>query len=186
MGISIHYRGGIDRTEDIPKLVEELADIAESMDWQHQPINDDEADPDFFGIIVNPKGECEPLTFIFDRRGRLRNLADLITDQIEPTEYSEYCATKTQFATAETHIWIIGLLRYLKKHYMSDLIVSDEGEYWETENRDALIEKRGFLQGKISALAGGLEGAKEELEGASLDEIVGHIEGIAKKLHEGD
>lgn len=182
MGISIHYRGGIDRTEDIPHLVAELADIAESMDWQHQPINADEVDPDFFGIIVNPSGQCEPLCFIFDRRGRLRNLADLITNQVEATEYSEYCATKTQFTTAETHIWIIGLLRYLKKHYMSDLIVTDEGEYWETENRETLVEKRDFLQGKIDALGEGLEGAKEELEGASLEDIVAKIEQIAHKL----
>jgi len=182
MGISIHYRGGMDRTEDIPKLVEELADIAEAMDWQYQAINEDEAEPDFFGIIVNPKGECEPLCFIFDRRGRLRNLADLITNQIEASQYSEYCATKTQFTTPDTHIWIIGLLRYLKQHYMSDLIVSDEAEYWETGNRATLIKKREILQGKMDAMAGELAASADELSSASLDDVVARIERIAKKL----
>ena len=182
MGLTIHYRGGIDRTEQIHPLVDELEDIAESMGWMSQRINDDETDPDFYGIIVNPKGECEPLCFIFDRRGRLRNLADLITNQIEPTEYSEYCATKTQFTSVETHIWIVGLLRYLKKHYLSDLIVTDEGEFWETENRETLAEKKDFLQSKINELAGALESVDAETKMDSIDDIIAHIERIARKL----
>ena len=43
MGLTIHYQGGIDRIEDIPKLVDELEDIAESMDWMSQRINPDYA-----------------------------------------------------------------------------------------------------------------------------------------------
>ena len=61
MGLTIHYRGGIDRTEKIKPLVDELEDIAGSMGWMSQRINDDEVDPDFFGLIVNPTGDCEPL-----------------------------------------------------------------------------------------------------------------------------
>ena len=52
MGLSIHYQGGIDRIEDIPKLTEELEDIADSMGWLSQQINDDESNPNFRGIIV--------------------------------------------------------------------------------------------------------------------------------------
>ncbi|MGB0415149.1 MAG: hypothetical protein ACPGJU_11960 [Coraliomargarita sp.] len=162
----------------------ELEDIAESMDWQSQRINEDESDPDFRGIIVNPKGKCEPLCFIFDREGHLRNLADLITNQIEATKYSYYIATKTQFTTVETHVWIIGLLRYLKKHYLSDLEVTDEGDYWETENRETLIEKKNFLQSKIDQLAGAIESAEINGENLSVDDLVAQIEAIAKKLHE--
>ncbi len=182
MGLTIHYRGGIDRTEHIHPLVDELEDIAESMGWMSQRINEDEHEPDFYGIIVNPKGDCEPLCFIFDRHGRLRNLADLITNQIEPTEYSEYCSTKTQFTSVETHIWIVGLLRYLKKHYLSDLIVSDEGEFWETENRETLIEKKDFLQNKIKLLKGALESPEAETEFKSIDDMIAYIERIARGL----
>ncbi len=182
MGLTIHYRGGIDRTEQIKPLVAELEDIADSMGWMSQRINGDEVEPDFFGVIVNPTGDCEPLCFIFDQRGRLRNLADLITNQIEPTEYSEYCATKTQFTSVATHIWIVGLLRYLKKHYLSDLIVTDEGEFWETENRETLIEKKDFLQSKINNLAGALESIEIDPQIDSIDDIIAHIERIARKL----
>ncbi|MGJ8653059.1 MAG: hypothetical protein ACSHX8_07280 [Opitutaceae bacterium] len=184
MGLSIHYKGGIDRVEDIPKFVDELEDIADSMDWMSQRINDDEIDPAFRGIIVNPKGDCEPLCFIFDREGRLRPLMDLITDQIEPTEYSYYTATKTQFATIETHVWIIGLLRYLKKHTLSDLEVTDEGEYWETENLETLKKKKQFLQSMIDQLSGALNQAAPLPEDSSTEDIIAHIESIVEKLHD--
>jgi len=180
MGLSIHYRGGIDRTERISKLVDELEDIAESMGWMSQRINNDEADPNFLGILVNPKGDCEPLCFIFDRRGRLRCLADLITDQVEPTEYSEYCATKTQFAPVETHIWIVGLLRYLKKHYMGDLIVTDEGDYWETENHETLTANKDFLKNKIDQLSDAVETTEFEGDPKSVDDIVAYLERIVE------
>jgi hypothetical protein len=181
MGVTIHYQGGIDRIEDIPKLVIELEDIAESMDWQSQRINDDESDPDFRGIIVNPKGECEPLCFLFDRAGKLRGLMDLISDQVEPTKYSYYNATKTQFVTVETHAWIIGLLRYLKKHYLSDLDVTDEGDYWETGNLETLKAKKDFLQSKINQVGEAMEAAEPMPEGTSVDELIARIEAIAKK-----
>ena len=183
MGLTIHYRGGIDRTEQIKPLVDELEDIAHSMGWMSQRINEDEHEPDFYGAIVNPTGQCEPLCFIFDQRGRLRNLADLITNQIEPTEYSEYCATKTQFTSVDTHIWIVGLLRYLKKHYLSDLIVTDEGDFWDTENRETLIEKKHFLQSKIDQLASDLETIEIDPQLDSIDAIIAHIERIAGKMN---
>jgi hypothetical protein len=182
MGLTIHYSGAIDRIEDIPHFVEELTDIAESMGWMVQPINDDEADPNFRGIIVNPQGECEPLCFIFDREGRLRALMDLITEQVEPTKYSFFTATKTQFAEIETHVWIIGLLRYLKKRYLGNLEVTDEGEYWGTEDLDKLREKKQFLQGMIDTIAGELSETEPLPEGASIEDIVARIEAIVKKL----
>jgi len=182
MGLSIHYSGTIDRTEAIPQFVEELTDIADSMDWMVQPINEDEADPHFRGIIVNPKGDCEPLCFIFDRQGRLRPLMDLLDEQVEPTKYSFSTSTKTQFAEIERHVWIIGLLRYLKKRYLGNLKVSDEGEYWDTEDLEKLREKKQFLKGMIDRIAEGLGEAEPLPEGASVDEMMARIEEVVKKL----
>lgn len=116
MGISIHYSGRIDRLEDIDQLVEELADIAESMGWDSQRINEGEPDPDFRGVIVNPEGDCEPLVFLFDRQGRLRGLMDLLTAPAEPGEETFSTSTKTQFAETQTHVWTVGLLEMGKWH----------------------------------------------------------------------
>ncbi len=182
MGLSIHYQGGIDRIADIPQFIEELEDIADSMHWMSQRINDEEADPNFRGIIVNPKGKCEPLCFIFDRQGRMRGLMDLITNQVEPSEYSYYLATKIQSAETETHVWIIGLLRYLQKRYLSDLKVEDEGDYWETENLETLQQKKQFLQSMIEQLSDALAKSDPLPENSSTGDIVAQIEAIVKKL----
>lgn len=181
MGLTIHYQGGIDRTDLIPRLTSELEDIAGSMGWKSQCVGEGEPDSDFRGIIISPSDHCEPLSFIFDQAGRLRCLADLILGQTEPTEFSGYCATKTQFTSVETHIWIIGLLRYLKKHYIHDLKVTDEGEFWETEDRAGLIEKTEFLQSMIEQIAEGLHSPEFQGDPQSLDDIVAHIEKIASQ-----
>ena len=107
---------------------------------------------------------------------------DLVSDQVETTEYSYFNSTKTQFMAIETHVWIIGLLRYLKKHYFSDLSVRDEGDYWETENLETLKEKKDFLQSKINQLGNALETAEPLPEGLSIDELIARIEAITKKI----
>ena len=107
---------------------------------------------------------------------------DLLTEPAEPHEYSFFTATKTQFADIETHVWIIGLLRYLKKRYLSNLEVKDEGEYWDTEDLEKLREKKQFLQGMIDAIAGGLSEDEPLPEDASVDDIIARIEAIVKKL----
>lgn len=182
MGLSIHYQGGINRIQDIPNLITELEDIAKSKNWDSQRINDDEPNPDFHGIIINPEGDCEPLPFIFDKNGKLRCLADLIINQVEPSEYSHYVATKTQYTTIETHIWIIGLLRYLKKHHLTNLQVEDEGHYWETENQELLKSKKDFLQNKINQFAKALKNTEPLPQNHTTEDIITQLEAIAKKL----
>lgn len=162
MGITIHYQGSLGQIAELPKLVEELGDIAKAMRWDSHPIELDAENTELAGIILSPGGDCESLTFLFDRSGRMRNLADLITGDFEPDpRYSYHVCVKTQFAAVETHIWIIGLLRYLKKKYITDLKVTDEGDFWESEDLNNLTEKRRFLQSKIDLLADGLSGSKE-------------------------
>ncbi|MGF1531307.1 MAG: hypothetical protein ACFCU4_08090 [Puniceicoccaceae bacterium] len=185
MGLTIHYQGAVDRTELLPKLINELKDIALAMNWETEMINEDQPDPHFKGIIINPSDGCEPLSFVFDQSGRLRCLADLIIEQVEFTETSGFCFTKTQFASVDTHIWITGLLRYLKKHYMSNLRVNDEGEYWETEDRKALIEKKEFLQNTIDHLAERLQSTDFHGSPHSLNDIIAHIEKIVRRTDRG-
>jgi hypothetical protein len=178
MGLTIHYSGKIDRIETIPLFVDELIDIANAMHWSAQAINMDEAEPMFRGVIVNPTGDCEPLCFIYDREGRLRPLMDLLTEPSEPHEYSYFVATKTQFTTIETHAWIIGLLHYLKKRYIANLKVKDEGDYWETGNIDNLRKKKEYLQGMINTIADELSEIEAIPEKTSIDAIIKKIEAI--------
>ncbi|MBN1997045.1 hypothetical protein JW935_05795 [candidate division KSB1 bacterium] len=38
MGITIHYGGFLKNLDSLPKLVEELTDIAESIGWEYSPL----------------------------------------------------------------------------------------------------------------------------------------------------
>lgn len=176
MGVTIHYQGQLNHLEDLSKLVEELSDIARSMNWKFTQINRDDDNLEFEGIVLRPTEKCESISFLFDREGHLRNIADLVTEQFEADpRLSYYICVKTQFAKIETHLWIVGLFRYLKKKYISNLEVTDEGEYWETGNIETLRAKREFLDRKINQLAGAL---------SKVTEVPDDIDGLVKKIEE--
>ncbi len=44
-------------------------------------------------------------------------------------------------------------MKYLKKHYIPDLQVFDEGEYWETGDFEILKEKMDFIADKTESVA---------------------------------
>lgn len=167
MGLSLHYQGSLCEAAKLPDLLGELEDIAISMGWQAHRIKRDAENPEFAGIILRPTDATESLPFLFDRDGRLRCLADLICHQCEAeAAWSYFVSVKTQFGKIETHLWIIGLLRYLKSKYLPDLAVSDEGEYWETGDLAVLKERRNFLAEKIVELADGLSDMESQAETA--------------------
>ncbi len=84
---------------------------------------------------------------------------------------------KTQFSSPDTHVWVIGLLMYLKKHYIPDLEVSDESEYWDTGDRRKLEEDMDLLDGKLNQLSAAIsDGRLGDLAKLSVDEIVSRIE----------
>ena len=69
------------------------------------------------------------------------------------------------------------MLKYLKKRYISDLQVSDEGQYWETGDVRVLKKKMDFIGGKIEQLAGDLSGGRwGDLSGLSAEQIALKIE----------
>ena len=72
---------------------------------------------------------------------------------------------------------LIGLLKYLKKRYISNLEVSDESEYWDTGDRRKLEEDMRLLNGKLQHLSGAISsGRMGDLTGLSADEIASRIE----------
>lgn len=68
----------------------------------------------------------------------------------------------------------------MKKHYLSDLHVRDEGDYWETGNLETLKKKKDFLQSKISQIREAFETGESLPEGFSIDELIARIEEIAE------
>ncbi|MGE5395293.1 MAG: hypothetical protein ACM3P1_11145 [Candidatus Saccharibacteria bacterium] len=47
---------------------------------------------------------------------------------------------KTQYAGIDIHRNVIQLFRYLNEKYLADFTLTDEGEYWETNDETVLKE----------------------------------------------
>lgn len=163
MGITIHYQGKLNRPDLADAFCEEMEDIARTMDWKYNVIND-EPDSEPFpvkGIIISPHEKSEPLVFTFDPEGNLRN-AFMLQFLGEEPDLTWYNHTKTQFAPPDVHIAIVKLLKYLQQKYIGNLKVTDEGSYWETGDADLLKKKMDFLNSRMDELAGLLETLETE------------------------
>ncbi len=137
---------------------------------------------------MTPKPNGESLCFCFDREGHLRSpigMVQILDGSLNPDQ--AWISVKTQFTSPECHIWIIGLLKYLKKHFLSNLEVSDEGDYWKTGDAAALKEKMDFINQKIDWLSDELSsGNFSHLSGKSAEQIVSEIEKLVRGKRNSD
>lgn len=172
MGITIHFRGSLTDLDKINKLVSEIEDICKIMNWEFRVLDDDWCKPDdaqiikdgdgigitgnlgLKGIGFKPHEECEWVDLYFDRN---RTLSSITTRRLQLQDQSDthnnnWNSVKTQFAPVKIHIAIIKLLRWLKEKYIHDLEVSDEGEYWDTDNPDLLHSHKETISMTMTSL----------------------------------
>jgi hypothetical protein len=200
MGVSIHYRGRVADTQNIKTICDELAAIADKMNWRYTRLDEDwtqSADASIEvteqgsqitghlplkGIVLTLNPKCETLGFLFDSNGNLCDpisMVNISEGTLKPEDV--WISVKTQYAGPETHIGVIGLLKYLKKLYIPDLEVQDEGGYWETGNFKILKEKMDFVGEKIAAVSAELSRvAKGHVASFSADEIASIIEALLR------
>ena len=198
MGVSIHYRGSVADIQNIKAVCNEFAAIADKRNWRYTRLDEDwsqAADATFevteqgsqitghlplkgIGLTLNPK--CETLQFFFDSSGNLRDpisMLNISEGTLKPED--AWISVKTQYTGPETHIWIIGLLKYLKKFHLPDLDVQDEGEYWEIGNFKILKEKMDFVGEKIAAVSAELSRVtKGHIESFSACELASMLEAL--------
>jgi hypothetical protein len=63
------------------------------------------------------------------------------SDDFDPLDMVYTVSVKTQFTTAEQHVKIIELLRYISGKYFSDFEMIDESGYWTSRNPEKLDAK---------------------------------------------
>ncbi|HET7116218.1 MAG TPA: hypothetical protein VFI29_06990, partial [Hanamia sp.] len=120
MGLSIHYTGYILNKEMLDPLMEEVADICKSLNWESHTFDDDEIK----GVCFAPEGS-EPVFLTFNKNGRtLSPINILVKDIYDGARLDKdlifTTSTKTQYAGADAHIAIIKLLKHLSKKYLKD------------------------------------------------------------------
>ncbi len=134
MGVTIHFEGQLKSNADYDKVMMTAKTFAEintmvfsffeATDKLLQRVKDDE-DWDYLGatrgIIIQPHDTSDPFILEFDADNYIQ----------------EYC--KTQFTDIIIHSKIIALLRQIEDCFI-DLQVTDEGEFWETDNAELLTQ----------------------------------------------
>ena len=204
MGVTIHYRGRLTDIQDINPLCDELAMVAEKMGWTFSRLDEDWSKPanatievtqrgsqivghlPLKGIQLTPHPKCEALKFYFDSDGSLCGPVSMVMiseGTLKPEDV--WVSVKTQFAGPETHVWIVGLLKYLKEHFMADLEVDDEGDYWETGNLETLTAKMDLISEKIHMLSNEFSRINRgHIDKFSPDELATMIEALVRKKFE--
>jgi hypothetical protein len=178
VGISIHFSGMI-KAERIEPLCAELADISQSLGFDESVLVND-GEKGLRGIILRPASEMESIPFLFDSAGRLHALGDLIAGWDDFPVLS--VAVKTQFAGCTEHIWLVGLLRYIQRKFISSLKVTDEGDYWENNDPEELKRRIDELGAMISGFGSALENAFMDtvLDKNDSDALADFIERVAQ------
>lgn len=175
MSISIHYKGRIDDKRQVRALMDEIQDIAETMGWNYHCLDEDwkkksqlklehrengtyiTGHAGLKGISFSPHPESETIWLFFDHEGWINSPMNLVTkDDYTDLETARWLSVKTQMAGAETHIAILKLFKYLKKKYISNLEISDDGGYWESNDQEALEEKFAQLNMAIDMITSAL------------------------------
>ena len=128
MGLSIHYSGRIKDTALIAALNEEVLDVCGVLGWPTHII----CNEDFKGICFGPK-KCEPVFLTFNSTGEI---CSPILRELNMKENP--ISVKTQFAGQDAHIALLKFLRYIETKYLVDFTLSDEGNYWETNDENVL------------------------------------------------
>jgi hypothetical protein len=163
MSITIFASGRIERTSDIPRLIDDLKRVAGEHKWGYRVIDDDfetlphavltrrdsgdraaviERSLGLKGIVLSVGPGAEPLAILFDCSGALTDMLQQLSWIHGNRQGERFTMCKTQFAGIDSHIRVIEVLDGLKQRYIPGLVVNDEGDYWESRDRRRLAEKR--------------------------------------------
>ena len=192
MGLSFHYSGRIANPESLPELIEEIEEIVKIYHWKYfvfdrqfpqNTIGKSDYTDCLYGICFTPPG-CETVDVSFLSNGRmsgamlLQNCGD--GDVIEEKAYLYMISVKTQYAGIDIHRNIIQLFRYLKEKYLADFTLTDEGEYWETNDINVL--KRNF--NRYTDLIDGFAFAMENQDKEKDEDMETYLLRLAQQLHD--
>jgi hypothetical protein len=187
MGITIHYRGRLADLTQIEDFEDRLVDFAVEIGGQARIWRtwaNDTPERMVRGVILNVAPGQDSASLLVSPEGWLIGLTDIEDAELGRLTEPPWCFVKTQFGSAEGHVVFVEMLADLKREFLPDLEVSDEGDYWETRDAAELVRKRLLMQEAIDGLAEGLRRYGLNSEAAEDPAILlRHIERVAAKVH---
>jgi hypothetical protein len=187
MGVTIHYRGRLTDLTRIEDFEDRLIDLALEMGAQiriWRTWADDNPARMVRGVILDLAPGHESTSLLVSPEGWLIGLMDIQNAEEGRLAEPPWCCTQTQFGAVEGHVALVEILTALKRDFLHDLEVSDEGGYWETRDLAELVRKRTLLKSAIDGLAEGLTRYGLSREAAEdPDILLRHIERVAEQVH---
>jgi hypothetical protein len=191
MGLSFHYSGEINDKDKLPELIDEVKTLAQTHHWKYEiyntdfsqkPINNEDIKHKLYGVSFTPS-ECEEVHICFLENGKMSNLVNLIfwSDPKKPEEkeYLYMMSVKTQYAGVEIHAVIIDFFRYISNKYLTSFYLSDEGQYWETNDKNVLKEQ--FE--RYNAIIDTFKLAIDSIPADPNEDLINYIERIAERTN---
>lgn len=210
MGLTIHYAARLKDLDLLPQFVTEVEDICNTLGWKNRRVDDifemedknytfdpplyDSQNVHLQGIMFTPP-ECETAFFVFLKSRWTCSHINLMcaSEYAKIEKHEEFkdlpkltymIHTKTQYAGPDTHVALVSLFKYLEKKYFSEMHVSDEGDYWNTLDKNVLQQHFDEYTELINSVKGALENENWEVTDNPF-QLADKIEEILKKRFSG-
>jgi hypothetical protein len=187
MGITIAYRGRLADLARIEDFEDRLLDLAlevggQAQIWRSQA--DDDPRRMVRGVLLNLAPGQETASLLISPEGWLLGLTDIEDAERGTLTEPPWCFVKTQFGPLEGHVALVEMLAVLRREFLPDLEISDDGGYYPTRDLGELIRRHSLLNRTMEGLAKGLrQGGLSREAAEDPDLMLRHIERIAAVVH---
>ncbi|MHB8900190.1 MAG: hypothetical protein ACYC6Y_15685 [Thermoguttaceae bacterium] len=133
MGITIFYRGSIADLGRVEDLEDRVLDLALEVGGRAQiwrSVCDHDRQRMVRGVILDLYPGQETTSLLFSPEGWLINLFEIEAAENGQLGEPPWCFVKTQFGSVEGHVALVELLTCLKKEFIPNLELNDEGDYY--------------------------------------------------------
>ena len=156
MGTIVQYRGTLRKPEQVEAFEDRIVELAVEMDGMAQiwRSSAEENKPRgrrrrrarnpriIRGVMLYLAPGLEPVSLLVAPEGPLIPLSEIPAAETGALKERPWVSVRTHFAPLEAHVMLVELLDALRKKYLPDLEVRDEGAYWETRDLEQLRRKR--------------------------------------------
>jgi hypothetical protein len=187
MGVTVYYRGCLDDLDRVEDFEDRVLDLAfnlggEARIWRS--VADDQSGRMVRGVTLDLYPGQETISLLISPEGWLIGLLEIEQAEMGEIDQPPWCFVKTQFGAIEGHVVLVELLAALKQHFISNLEIRDDGQYWPDRDLTTLRQKFATVQAAIDGLAEGLRQYGLSPEAAEDPEILtSRIERVAALVH---
>ena len=148
MGVSIRYSGQIDDLDQVEEFEDRIMDVVYSLGGQvnvWRSYSQEFPGRTMRGLVIEVAPGQESLSLILSPEGYFTPLHELNRAEEVPYDQAPECSVKTQLGGLVGHLTVCHLLGAIKKHFASDLQITDESGFWEKRDVCLLQDEFGFV-----------------------------------------